>query len=74
MGLNIIKNCFVFSLRNSICRLDEFQPPLVISFMNQLLLKVTFETQSQYDFNKQQLILPSLAVLMFTFSWLICFS
>ncbi len=53
-GLNIIKNSFVFSIRNSICLLAEFQSPLVISLMNQLLLKVTFETQSQYDFNKQQ--------------------
>jgi len=42
--------------------------------MNQVLLKVTFETQSQYDFNKQQLNMPSLVVLMFTVSWFICFS
>jgi len=42
--------------------------------MNQVLLKVTFETQSQYDFNKQQLNMPSLVVLMFTVSWSICFS
>jgi len=65
---------FVFCLRNSICQLYEFQSPLVTSFMNQVLLKVTFETQSQYDFNKQQLNMPSLVVLMFTVSWSICFS